>query len=400
MENFNIKIELLPSNFKLINGKFNKVKALNFCGKIAGVCYNKEEFNRLKNEPKKKTDRRINQTINSGHHSVYDHVNLNLNLTNIPKILAMVLNNEKQYTTAEKSARYTKIERKDNSIISLKEEELYNKWTNILKDKIKNEYGNLYNDTKIEKLAGENARYFVTVFMPTTMVYTTSFRQLNYIASFMENYIENCNIENEFERKLSLSMLEFVFELSRLNILDERLMKNEKYRTLSLFNEDIENKDEYSGNVYSHKYYASFASLAQAQRHRTINYQMKLLSENKYYVPKIIRNDESLVEEWLKDMESVKDIYPIGSQILISEEGTYENFILKCKERLCTNAQLEICDQTKDTLNQIKDNFEVSNHPLLNDVNAHSKGSRCTFPDFDCTSPCKNIEGKKLIRRI
>ena len=35
----------------------------------------------------------------------------------------------------------------------------------------------------------------------------------------------------------------------------------------------------------------------------------------------------------------------------VIEMGTLENFLLKCKERLCTRAQLEICLSTERTLN-------------------------------------------------
>ena len=82
----------------------------------------------------------------------------------------MVINNEHQYTTSEKSARYTPIERKENSIITEEEEILYNKWLKIFQNKIKEQYGYIYNDNKILKLAQENARYLVTVFMPTQMI--------------------------------------------------------------------------------------------------------------------------------------------------------------------------------------------------------------------------------------
>ena len=97
----------------------------------------------------------------------------------------MVINNEHEYTTSEKSARYTPIIRKDNSIITEREEQLYNKWLNIFKIKIKAKYGNIYNDFKIKTLAQENARYLISVFTPATiMEYTTNFGQLNYIIKY------------------------------------------------------------------------------------------------------------------------------------------------------------------------------------------------------------------------
>ena len=57
-------------------------------------------------EPIEKTRKREGMIKASGHHSPFDHVNIMLELDQIPKIIAMYLNNEKMYTTSEKSARY------------------------------------------------------------------------------------------------------------------------------------------------------------------------------------------------------------------------------------------------------------------------------------------------------
>ena len=312
----------------------------------------------------------------------------------------MIINNEKQYTTSEKSARYTPVIVEDDSKLTKAEEELYNKWLEILKIKIKDSYGNVFNDTKITKLAQENARYFVTVFMPTQMVYTTSFRQINYIASWMMKYIEETPSKDEFTRKLKEAMKEFVSELNRLNILEDRLLQNEKERGLSLFNENAHNRETHFGDVYSTLYKGSFAEYAQAQRHRTISYELEMLEDKEYFVPPIIEDDEKLVKEWLKDMQSVQNINPQGEKVLISERGNYEDFILKCKERLCSAAQLEIMRQTRDTLMEYKESLEAKNHYLKDDIKKYTKGARCTFPDFKCPSDCNFKEGKTLTRKI
>ena len=55
---------------------------------------------------------------------------------------------------------------------------------------------------------------------------------------------------------------------------------------------------------------------------------------------------------WLEDMNSLADLYPQGMLIQINERGTAENFILKCKERVCGCAQLEIMKQTYEILNK------------------------------------------------
>ena len=400
MEKTKIKIDILPNQFLKSDGTFDKEEAIKLAGKIAGVCYDKEGFSHLENEPVEKTLRRVDMTLNNGHHSVYDHIFINFNLQNIPKILAMILNNEHQYTTSEKSARYTPIVREDDSIITADEEKLYNKWINIFKIKIKAKYGNIYNDSKIQKLAQENARYLVTVFMPTQMIYTTSLRQINYIASWMIDYIKNANMNNTFENRLASSMQDFLEELDKVDVLVEGLMKNEKYRNISLFGKDLDKKEEHFGDVYSTKYKGTFAQLAQAHRHRTIDYQMEMFDEKEYFIPPIIIDDSMLVDEWLGDMQIVKNINPQGELINISEMGKYEDFILKCKERLCSSAQLEIMLQTRETLLKYKKALEKSNSPLAKDILKYSHGARCTFPDFVCSLDCKFKEGKKLTRTI
>ena len=109
-----------------------------FSGKTAGICYMSATFNDLQNEDVTKTQRRISQTKNGGHHSVYDHNSISLYFEDVPKIIAMILNNEKQYTTSEKSARYTRMK------LSQKEELIYNKWIEIFKKKIAKKYANEY----------------------------------------------------------------------------------------------------------------------------------------------------------------------------------------------------------------------------------------------------------------
>ena len=395
-----IKIDILPNYFLKEDGTFNIKDALNLSGKIAGVCYDREGFSHLQNEDEEKTLKRIKMTLNNGHHSVYDHINISFNLQNVPKILAMVLNNEHQYTTSEKSARYTPVEVSKDSIITSLEENLYNKWFVIFETLIKEKYGYIYNDGKIRKLAQENARYFVTVFMPTQMVYTTSLRQINYLASWMNDYIKNHDVNSYFENTLSIAMNDFINELSNKNILVESLMKNEKSRKLSLFGNNLENKKDYFGDVYTTSYKGTFASLAQAQRHRTLDYQMQFLDNFEFYIPEIIKEDKILTEEYLSDILRVKDIIPQGELILINESGKYDDFILKCKERLCSHAQLEIMLQTKEILSKYQKDLENDNNPLKNDIVKYTCGARCTFPDFVCTDDCKFKEGKSLRRKI
>lgn len=401
MENKRLTIDIVPQTiYTKEDGTFNLENALELGGKFAGICYDKEGFEHLVNEPIEKTKRRIENTMSGGHHSVYGHTYITLNIKFLPKILAMVINNENEYNASEKSGRYTPINKECSPVITDREEELYNKWLEIFFDKIKDRYSEIYNDSKIKKIAQENARYLATVFYDTQMVYTTSLRQLNYLASWMEKYIKEHDKNNTFESKLSTSMEEFISELKRLNLLDERLMRNDKNRSISLFSKKYDDKTEVYTDIYLTKYVGSFAQLAQAQRHRTLDYEMRIPEKISYYVPPILEDDENLVKEWLDDISSLKDIYPNGMLIDIIEMGSYENFILKCKERLCSAAQLEIMLQTKETLEKYMEELKKQKHPLYNDIKKYSKGARCTFPDYKCPMPCKFKEGIKLVRKI
>lgn len=394
-----MKTKILQNFFLKEDGTFDLENALLFSGRIAGVCYDKEGFEHLEKEDISNTQKRINNTLENDHHSVYDHIMINFNIVGIPKILAMVLNNEHQYTTSEKSARYTDVTYKNGSILTEREVTLYNKWNERFKELIKENYPDFTN-FKIKTLAQENARYLITVFVPTEMVYSTTLRQINYIASIMQKYIEEHNESNDYlEKNLSLCMQDFIKELDRLNVLDKRLMHNSKNRNISLFGKDLEKREEIFSHIYSVNYEASYASLAQAQRHRTLFYQMERMDEKKYFVPPILNKKEEYIKEWTQDIKSVSNIVPQGEIILINETGTYDNFILKTKERLCTAAQLEVMKATRDTLLKYKDALEKNDNYLKEDIKKYVKGARCTF-GYNCTKKCNFKEGITLEREI
>ena len=406
MEKLTIKI--LPGKFNDLNGNYNLKDALLLSGKIGGMCYLQGDFSSIENEDETKTVRRIVNTIDNRHHSVYDHLYLNLEIEGLPKIIAMVLNNEKAYATSEKSARYTHIN--EATGVSSKEIELYNKWNTILCDEITRRYGNVFDERRIKKLAQENARYMVSIFMPTKMAYSTSLRQINYIYHWFNSYIDNAT--TDVEKKIANAMKDFNNELLHRNLIVANLkdtfdtvrdgitLSDGKNRGITLFSKSFDNEEEIYSNIYNITYYASAAYLAQAQRHRTISYQMVLENTHKFYVPEIIKHDSDLVEQWNKDMESVSELYPQGMLFRIKETGSYDAFILKCKERLCTFAQLEINNVSKDILSKYARTLELKNHPLKDDIKLYLKGARCTFPCYKCNEQCNFAEGIKLTRLI
>ena len=380
-----MKINVLAST--KIGYELPKEEAVNFSGKSAGICYLPDTIETLFNESVEKTTRRANGNISSGHHSVFGHPTYNLCFEGIPKILAMVLNNEKMYNTSEKSARYTHMEPSEE------EKDLYEKWIEIYKKEICLAYPN-FEEKRVVKLAQENARYLISVFTPATiMEYTVNLGQLNYIMNWAEDYINNTP-DNKFSIKMKKVFKEFLDAMPDLEV--DGLNSRVKGRSFSLFAGNRKRLEEFGEN-YSTNYKASFAELAQAQRHRTLAYEMTIPSVPEFYVPPIIRGKD-LEKEWIKDISSLADYYPQGMLIEINERGTIENFVLKCMERLCGAAQLEIMEQTRDTMKKYLDKT-IDKPELHKYLLPYSNGARCTFPKWKCTSPCI-FGGKNAMSRI
>ena len=250
-----------------------------------------------------------------------------------------------------------------------------------------------FDEKRAQKLAQENARYLISVFTPATiMEYTVNFGQLNYIINWAKDYIENGD-DDEFSLKLKEAFGEFLQAIPDLEV--EGLDSRTKNRSFSLFAQRKTRNEEFGEN-YSTTYLASFAQLAQAQRHRTLAYEMTLLDEAQYYIPPIIRNTE-LEKVWIKDISSLEKFFPQGMLVQVNERGTIENFVLKCTERLCGSAQLEIMEQTQKTMAKYmeatKEQPELYNYLL-----PYSKGARCTFPGWKCNSPCI-FGGKNAMHR-
>ena len=371
----------------------------NLSGHAAGVCYMPENFDKLFNEPAEKTARRCDMTKTNQHHSVFGHPYITLSLEDIPKGLAMVLNNEGIYNTSEKSARYTKMVLKDN------EQKLYDKWLDTYKNLIRGtyqaKYPNIFTDKKIEKLAQENARYLISVFTPTSMIYTVSYQQLNYLYQMFINELSNEN-SNAFMQALKPAITDFCYAITNSTpYIDKDIARGvyNKNRKLSLIGGMIK-PEQYFGDVYSVSYEGTFAQLAQAQRHRTIDYNFTLLDEPKFYIPPIIRQSDDLTREWISDCEKQASVFPQGLLININEFGRLDWFIQKMKERKCTFAQLEIAQQTDLILKKYVEELKAKDHPRAEELAQYTKGARCTFPDYKCPSPCGFKEGINETRLI
>ena len=308
---------------------------------------------------------------------MFEHASVTLHIKNLPKILSIILVSEKQYSASIKSGRYTKMDK-----VSEKERKLYDKWYEKFNKRIEEVYPKIPERLR-DKLSMENARYIISVFMLTEGIYTFNIRQLNYIINWFKQYIEeNKESDNSFVKNLSYHMQQFVDATSNYYIDG---MISGKNRSLSLFRKDYLQYSEYFGDTYSVNYKCSFVELEQILRHRTINYTIldDISKEpEEFFIPPIL--DDKLSKEWLKDLKSIKDLYPNATLLMVNERGIVENFIMKCYERLCGAAQLETMLQTKDTLEKYIKNTDGK---LKEELNKYLKTS-CLYPDKECKSPC------------
>lgn len=371
-----IEIEVIASTKPQY--EVSKEEALILGGQCAGICYLSGDRDVFEEE-KEKTEKRVDLTLTNGHHSVYEHTNISLHIKNLPKILSIILVSEKQYNASIKSGRYTRMDK-----VSDKERKLYDKWFKIFQERIEEVYPKIPERLRT-KLAMENARYVISVFMLTQGVYTFNIRQLNYIIHWFKDYIEeNKNSENYFKKNLSKYMQEFVDATSQYYIED---MVSGKNRSLSLFKKDYISYDEYFGETYSVNYKTSFVQLEQILRHRTINYTIldDISKEpEEVFMPPILDGQSDLETEWLEDLGSIRDLYPNATLFMVNERGIVENFIMKCYERLCGVAQLETMLQTKENLERY---IESTEGKLREELEIYLKTS-CLYPNKECKNPC------------
>ena len=461
-----------------------------FSGKNAGICYMGESYFDSEVTDPDKALKRFKSAAGRTHHSIADHVRVEVLLEGVSKMLAIVLNSLQDYATSEKSGRYTVMT--GNSELEC---DLYEKWLHIFKKRVLEiepdidddalmnlmkkaghddviiENGNLSNGNMSDdechqdvlakckrdnslpsmKVAQENARYVLSVFTKsTTMGYSTSIRQWNYIYDWCQKYIKqfefhfndvsnknilwNTNTDMEasyFEIELYkdfTSLSEFIKET--MYIEEIRDTKDRCFEFLTYLSgqrtpmseyhiveadafgrrdEDVHSEDDHLGITYSVSYPASFVHIAQAERHRTLKYFMlfnPFYKDLEFFVPKCIEGT-NLEEEWLNDLKVVSDIIPQATVVGIIETGHMSDFILKCKERLCGRAQWEIMTQTKKTaerfINGVKDGI-ITSKVCIEYVKqfTNSDGKCATKCEMcrGCKEPCRYGSKKALSRKI
>ena len=405
-------------SFSLTN--MNK-DAMEFAGKNAGICYMPDDYT---SEGINDTDaclKRAKFNIKSGHYSVFEHYHITFLMEDIPKMMAMILNSTRLYNTSEKSARYTKMKPETEL-----EEELYNKWckkfTDILLEKHPELTGN-----EITKLAQENARYLISVFTPTTMSFTVPYSRAILLIDWLKDFkiwpykfsdtifsTNNNHIYSSIISKKLISVIEeFIDKFSEALEVDQNNLPltDHKKMGITLFSgynmsvgsccyklNKIDEQEHY-GSVYYTKYFASLACVAQLQRHRTINYNISFIdmTSSFCYIPNIIFDDVELSTEWEKDFDKLinANILPQGQMVSVEESGNFLDFYAKCKERLCTRAQIEIRENTVETAKRFLGvQFKYSD--LVEDMfyydedeDCYKVRPRCQFNNYTCKEPCK-----------
>ena len=350
-------------------------------GKSAGMCYCNDNFNKiLDNNDGAKT--RFRRVVSTHHHSIAEHAHIEVVITGISKVLAMILNNQQCYATSEKSGRYTQMT--GNTKV---EQQYYNKWYKILFDELmKTDLIISQKDAgekMADKLAKENARYLLGIFSPiVSMCYTCSLMQWTYIAQWMKEAIEEMKKDTTtshqmYIKNLSREFQEFseCIEKNGLYIPELVNRKNRKIDTFidmyHIYNADMEYPNRYKVGVQSTDevivawFQASFASLAQLQRHRTTKFYMTVCSEigsisdtrfhedqRSSFVPELLQSNRRM--DWICDRSEILSadnniVLLIGDRIACKMITTFDNFKSIMMERCCGRAQFE----TMGVVNQI-----------------------------------------------
>jgi len=422
------------------SGRFNQKEALKIAGLKAAVCFKPGKFapwDIRDAENEETLVRRGIDTVISEHATPAQQASVSLELYQVPKIVCMYLNNLGMQAADERSLRYTEVKPSEelNEYISQEEIDIYCKWLNKLQEVLWKDYENFFmmtnggNEKKaklaVKKIAQENARSFLSIFMPTSLTYTSNFSELNKLALQIE---KTCNAENntELEQLAQPYLEELLSHLKDLKVIltnedvwniqpsyaeknniphnDHILGKDGKNLDLNLFS----NKNKFSGIVMPDEFGVSFhatrpisfAGFAQLQRHRTLDTELKVPNSFSFYVPEFIKIYPEVVEEWMKDAEIVSDIcYPQGQMILVSMEGTLKKLVNYVGgERACTRAQHEIAVFYLELLKDYYDALKEENSELASLLEPYVGKYRCLSKNYKCPSPCPG--GPRMNRKF
>ncbi len=425
------------NRFLAADGKIDLKQAFRYAGIKAAWCFKDGDATPeiIRNMPEEDLVGRGVRTFLSDHGTPSEHQGVSVEITGIPKLLCMILNNEKQESADERSLRYTTV--KPSEYISEIEVDLYNKWYQKFYEVLWDNYSDFFLKTVVDakteaerekkakkaagRIAQENARNFVSVMTPTSISYTAPLYQWQRIYRMLEMMVKNPKTcleqmavpyaKDLMKQLVDLRIVFSVKDAAQLypkvleDVKDGReiLYKHNKQIGLSLFavNNPFTGLDKPNdfGAEINYNFVCSIASFAQRHRHRTSDFEERELSEYSFVTPQFIKGTP-LEIEYAKDMMLVKGLFPQGQNI----EGNLVSSVKKViqyigKERACDRAQWETEDFfVNDLLPKIVDGLEE--RPEYQQEKDYIKRyylgkCRCQYPDYNCPTPCGHPRPKR-----
>ena len=230
----------------------------------------------------------------------------------------------------------------------------------------------------------------------------------SYIVCWCKDYIETADESTEFNKKVKECINNLYLNLLTLKCYSDKIVDNKNRKFYFLANQvgfPIADTYERHTDSYLIKYKASFADLAQEQRHRTLKYYMcsDCTQPLQFYVPEVLKEcgtDED-VQEWSSDLESVSDTFPIATMVDIVETGFISDFMLKCDERLCGRVQLETMNTIKTNLLKLARSYDKSPF-MIDQLNRHIRDGKIIMKCgvLKCKEPCYFGAANALNRKI
>lgn len=327
----------------------------------AKICYNKHS---TELDPKL-----LEKLYSSKHLSTFEHVVLNLKISDVSRYLSMLLKMQKNYSASEMSQRYVDLSKDFNALDYDKHKEHYEAIVGY------------YNDlaTRYPK---EVARYILPISTYTTFAFTinlttalryiamavnSDYRELREFGLELENILSTMPELNSIVDKVKHEMmLDIHKEFSnsdrtnkpmQLDYEDVTDLSNGHYEDLNL--RSLMYADLQSDYGFRTTYDMSIATYLQNQRHRTSKFHIAFNYGNrKYYIPKELELTDialykTVIEYQYSYARKHNDItlLPNAHNLSVTETVTYNDFRHKARERLCRTAQREIryitAEQTK-----------------------------------------------------
>lgn len=380
-------------------------------GKYAGTCYAEDGYETIKHQPIVKAQKRAAGNARRGHHSVFQHSVISFEVV-CSKMICIILNSMGVSNASEKSARYTFMTPEQPEV-----DRIYQKWYKRFRMLIINYVGaGFFTEGELEKMALDQARYMLSIFTPTSMVYSIPYRNICYLVDWMGQMVDNLAGMQDtwFHRELRQELISTI-EAFRGAMGEELPFHDNKNEYLHVLpyqatGEFMHIDHEILSDVYQVERKASLACFAHLIRHRTTTNWINFNGHPGqwgFYEPPLLETPENrgcgFEKEWLADINSIAEYCPQGTLVSFVQQGSFDKLIQVTKERLCGRALLETQNVVAGILGSFKpENLSSFNRKLLLDhldADGHVC-ARCKFKDFHCTDGCKWGGDKALTRLI